>query len=69
MAFVGMEDCFGESGKPDQLLAKYNMGTANIIAKAVPAITWATVCAPNLTLEIAIMKMVIAIKTNLLYLM
>lgn len=34
MAFVGMEDCFGESGKPDQLLAKYNMGTANIIAKA-----------------------------------
>ena len=34
MAFVGMEDCFGESGKPDQLLAKYNMGTSNIIAKA-----------------------------------
>ena len=39
MAFVGMEDCFGESGKPDQLLAKYNMGTANIIAKAKAVMT------------------------------
>lgn len=34
MEFVGMEDCFGESGKPDQLLAKYKMDTATIIAKA-----------------------------------
>lgn len=39
MSFVGMEDCFGESGKPDQLLAKYNMGTANIIAKAKAVMT------------------------------
>lgn len=39
MAFVGMEDCFGESGKPDQLLAKYNMGPANIIAKAKAVMT------------------------------
>jgi transketolase len=32
--FVGMDDSFGESGKPDQLLAKYNMDTATILAKA-----------------------------------
>jgi len=32
--FVGMEDSFGESGKPDQLLAKYKMDTKTIIAKA-----------------------------------
>jgi transketolase C-terminal domain/subunit len=29
-----MDDSFGESGKPDQLLAKYNMDTATILAKA-----------------------------------
>jgi transketolase len=34
MEFVGMDDSFGESGKPDQLLAKYNMDTATILAKA-----------------------------------
>jgi transketolase len=31
MEFVGMNDKFGESGKPDQLLEKYGMGTSNII--------------------------------------
>jgi transketolase len=31
MEFVGMNDKFGESGTPDQLLDKYGMGTSNII--------------------------------------
>jgi len=31
MEFVGMNDKFGESGKPDQLLEKYGMSTSNII--------------------------------------
>ena len=34
MAMVGQQDTFGESGKPDQLLAKYHM-TADDIAAAV----------------------------------
>ncbi len=34
MAMVGQQDTFGESGKPDQLLAKYNM-TSDDIAEAV----------------------------------
>ena len=34
MAMVGQQDTFGESGKPDQLLAKYHM-TADDIADAV----------------------------------
>jgi len=34
MAMVGQQDTFGESGKPDQLLAKYQM-TADDIAAAV----------------------------------
>lgn len=34
MAMVGQQDTFGESGKPDQLLAKYHM-TAEDIAEAV----------------------------------
>ena len=34
MAMVGQKDCFGESGKPDQLKAKYGM-TADDIAAAV----------------------------------
>lgn len=34
MAMVGQQDCFGESGKPDELKAKYGM-TADAIAKAV----------------------------------
>lgn len=31
MEFVGMNDKFGESGTPEQLLEKYGMGTSNII--------------------------------------
>ncbi len=34
MEFVGMQDCFGESGKPDELIEKYGMGVESII-KAV----------------------------------
>ena len=30
MEFVGMQDSFGESGDPDQLLAKYGMSVAKI---------------------------------------
>jgi transketolase len=34
MAFVGMQDTFGESGKPAELMAKYGL-TADAIAAAV----------------------------------
>ena len=37
MAMIGQQDTFGESGKPDQLLAKYHM-TAEDIAEAVQQI-------------------------------
>jgi transketolase len=32
---VGMNDVFGESGKPDELLEKYGMATSNIVEAAV----------------------------------
>jgi transketolase len=28
---IGMKDCFGESGKPDELLAKYGMNASAIV--------------------------------------
>ncbi len=31
MEFVGMKDCFGESGKPEELIEKYGMGVKDII--------------------------------------
>jgi transketolase len=34
MAFVGMDDSFGESGKPDELMKKYHMDAAAILLKA-----------------------------------
>ena len=34
MARVGVEDKFGESGLPDELLEKYGLTAANIAAKA-----------------------------------
>jgi transketolase len=37
MAMIGQQDTFGESGKPDQLLAKYHM-TAEDIAAAVKSV-------------------------------
>jgi transketolase len=36
---VGIMDTFGESGKPDQLLEKYGLTTANIVEKAKKAIS------------------------------
>ncbi len=36
--FIGTNDTFGESGKPDQLLAKYGLDTPNIIAAAEMAL-------------------------------
>ena len=33
MAFVGVEDSFGESGTPDQLMEKYGLNTSGIINK------------------------------------
>ena len=35
--YVGVNDSFGESGTPDQLLDKYGMGTSNVEA-AVKAV-------------------------------
>lgn len=32
--FVGVDDSFGESGKPDELMTKYNIDTPNIIEAA-----------------------------------
>ena len=34
MAMVGQKDCFGESGQPDELRAKYGMTAADIVAAA-----------------------------------
>lgn len=31
MEFIGMQDCFGESGKPDELIKKYGMRAEDII--------------------------------------
>ncbi len=36
--FIGTNDTFGESGKPNQLLAKYGLDTPNIIAAAEMAL-------------------------------
>jgi len=35
MEFIGMEDQFGESGQPDELLEKYGMKSGNIIKKVL----------------------------------
>ncbi len=36
--YVGVDDTFGESGKPDELLVKYNIDTPNIVDAAHKAI-------------------------------
>lgn len=36
--FVGMNDCFGESGNPDELMVKYQMKSANIITSVMKVI-------------------------------
>lgn len=38
MAFVGMRDSFGESGKPEELMEKYGLSTAGIVSKALELI-------------------------------
>lgn len=38
MEYVAVDDSFGESGTPNQLLAKYGLGTANIIAAVKSAL-------------------------------
>lgn len=38
MEFIGMQDCFGESGKPDELIEKYGMGVESIVKAAKRAI-------------------------------
>ena len=38
MEFVGMQDCFGESGKPEELIEKYGLGAENIVKAAKRAI-------------------------------
>ena len=35
MRFVAVEDSFGESGKPAQLMEKYGLTSANIVSKAM----------------------------------
>ncbi len=32
LEMIGVNDSFGESGTPDQLLEKYGLGAANIVA-------------------------------------
>jgi transketolase len=34
LAFVGQQDTFGESGKPEELKAKYNMTASDIVSAA-----------------------------------
>lgn len=38
LEFVGVQDTFGESGSPDQLLKKYGLDTENIVKAALKAI-------------------------------
>jgi len=38
MEFVGMPDCFGESGAPDELLTKYAMKAKNIIEATIKVV-------------------------------
>lgn len=33
--FVGVNDCFGESGQPDELMQKYGLSAENIVAKSL----------------------------------
>ncbi|OGQ45133.1 MAG: hypothetical protein A3H42_01925 [Deltaproteobacteria bacterium RIFCSPLOWO2_02_FULL_46_8] len=38
MEFVGMRDCFGESGNPEELLEKYGMGVKDIVEAVIRAV-------------------------------
>ncbi len=37
--FIGMQDTFGESGKPSELIEKYGMGVKDIVAAVKKAVT------------------------------
>lgn len=39
MEFIGVDDVFGQSGKPDELMVKYNLKAENIAATAKKAIS------------------------------
>jgi len=39
MERVGMRDCFGESGPPDELLVKYGFSSEGIISAAEKAVS------------------------------
>lgn len=39
MEFIGVDDVFGQSGKPDELMVKYNLKAENIAAAAKKAIS------------------------------
>ncbi|MEY4384588.1 MAG: hypothetical protein RI995_2130 [Bacteroidota bacterium] len=39
MEFVGVNDSFGESGKPTELMEKYGLSASNIVEKALKAIS------------------------------
>lgn len=38
--FVGVQDRFGESGSPDELMKKYGLTAENIVKKAIDVIQW-----------------------------
>jgi transketolase len=38
MAFIGVNDCFGQSGKPEELIDHYGMGTESIVQAALTLI-------------------------------
>lgn len=39
MEYVGVDDSFGESGKPDELMSKYGIDTTNIVEAAEKAVS------------------------------
>jgi transketolase len=46
--FVAVNDTFGESGKPDELMAKYHIDTPDIVAAAQRAMTRKTHFKPQI---------------------
>ena len=38
LGFVGVNDCFGESGKPQELMEKYGLSKENILQKGLELI-------------------------------
>jgi transketolase len=46
--FVAVNDTFGESGKPDELMAKYHIDTPDIVAAAQRVMTRKTHFKPQI---------------------